>query len=78
MLDCLNRFCNASGEKRNYWSIYFSKNVNEDTKQRMCAMLGMNQVEEYDVYLGSPVVKGRKTNNQYKYLIQRVQSKLQS
>ena len=54
--DCLDRFCNASGQKVSLAKtrVYFSKNVDTSTKAAFSEELYMEVTDDLGMYLGMP------------------------
>ena len=69
----------ASGQElnREKTSIFCSKVVSEETKANLSAFLGVQEVKEYEKYLGLPAVVGKKKKTSFNYIKERVWSKLQ-
>lgn len=75
---CLDTFCNVSGEKVNYEksTFLFSRSVSATTKQEVSDTLSIPTTNEFGNYLGVPVACGRMTTNRYNYLIDKVSTRL--
>ena len=69
----------ASGQKINAekTSLFFSKNVLDDTKESIKNLLGVAEIKEYEKYLGLPAVVGRNKRASLNYIKDRVWGKLQ-
>lgn len=60
---CLEEFCEASGERVNYdkSSILFARSVHTSTKQEVSAELPIPIATNFETYLGVPISCGRMT-----------------
>ncbi|XP_028754982.1 uncharacterized protein LOC114714409 [Neltuma alba] len=78
MLDCLNSFCSASGEKVNLGksSIFFSRNVKPQVRSSLRNISGMKNVNDIEVYLGMPMTRSRRTTEKFRYIVEKVKDKL--
>ncbi|CAN0838994.1 hypothetical protein LINGRAHAP2_LOCUS2457 [Linum grandiflorum] len=56
--------------------IYFSKNVSHTLASNICQVLGMSKTETLGRYLGIPMIHGRGGVNHYRYILERLDSKL--
>ena len=76
--DCLDRFCEASGQKGNASKsrIYFSPNTCEQSRESVCEVLGMSSTEDLGRYLGVPTINGRITKATYRHVVERVERRL--
>ena len=59
-------------------SISFSLNVNEDVKEQICHILGVNAIVNHDTYLGLPYLIGRNKKEVFSSILDRVWQKLHS
>ncbi|XP_074377352.1 putative mitochondrial protein AtMg00310 [Apium graveolens] len=80
MKDILERYEKLSGQSINFTKsvVTFSPNTNRQCRQQICTTL---QVQESDLpgnYLGLPMFIGRRKNNAFKFLTERVSQKLQN
>ena len=57
-------------------TIFFSKNVLDDTKESIKNRLGVAEIKEYEKYLGLPAVVGRNKKASLNYIKDRVWGKL--
>ncbi|CAL1388618.1 unnamed protein product [Linum trigynum] len=78
IMDCLDQFCDASGElvSKDKSRIYFSKNVKRDLGRDMRNRLGFAMTQDLCRYLGVPVLHGRVKKQTYQYLLDRVDQRL--
>ena len=76
--DCLNRFCEASGQKISTQKsrVYFSPNTNEAVRAEVCGLLGITSTTDLGRYLGVPVIHGRVTTSTFQDVITRVDKRL--
>ena len=58
-------------------TLFFSKNVSDDTKESIKNQLGVAEIKEYEKYLGLPAVVGRNKKASLNYIKDRVWGKLQ-
>ena len=58
-------------------TLFFSKNVSDDTKESIKNRLGVAEIKEYEKYLGLPAVVGRNKKASLNYIKDRVWGKLQ-
>ena len=79
MLDILKNYEEASGQKvnRDKTSLFFSKSIPNETKSSIKQALGMQEILQYEKYLGlpSPMGKGKKAS--FNYIKESVWKKLQ-
>lgn len=78
IMDCLQCFCNASGQKVSLQksSVYFSNNVTLETKQSVCNILKMDATEDLGRYLGMPTLMSRVTLDTFRHLCEKVDRKM--
>uniref|UniRef100_A0A803PJ01 Reverse transcriptase domain-containing protein n=1 Tax=Cannabis sativa TaxID=3483 RepID=A0A803PJ01_CANSA len=78
VLQLFNVYQRASGQQVNQAksSIFFSKNTNEGTRDRLCNILGMNEAMENNMYLGLPCTMGRNKNAILGFLKDKLQKKI--
>lgn len=74
----LNTLCLASGDRvdPSKTSICFSKNVSSIEANNIASCGGFSIFEEFGRYLGAYIHKGRATANNYKSILDKVQSRL--
>lgn len=77
--EILNLYEQASGQqiKRGKTKIFFSKAVNEERKEEISNLLGVEEVKEYEKYLGLPAVVGKNRRASLNCIKERVWNKLQ-
>ncbi|KAK4257313.1 hypothetical protein QN277_006916 [Acacia crassicarpa] len=78
MMDCLDRFCIASGEKvsADKSSLFFSPKVPISTKSAIQDITQMRITTDIGKYLGFPLSRKRKPQETFQYILDRVNSKL--
>lgn len=77
--NCLDLFCNISGQKVNYEksSIFFSTGVDENTAVAITKKSCIPRTENLGRYLGVPSMHGRMKNRLFSPIIERVDSALE-
>ena len=78
ILEVLEKFCTESGQKISSKKscIYFSPNVNESLKEEVCDKLGIRETHDIGKYLGFPIRHRGAARNPYKFIVEKVMSKL--
>lgn len=78
ILNCLNLFCSASGQKINASkaSIVFFKNVSSNEANAIASCGGFSVSHELGWYLGAQISQGRSTIQRFKNIVDKVQSRL--
>lgn len=78
MMNYLNSFCQASGEKINKSksSFFFSQNVSPELRGKIKRISGMHVFVEIGRYLGFLLTNERRTSNKFQYIIEKIKSKL--
>ena len=78
MMQCLNKFCAASGSKVNVAKsrIFFSRNTDAGTREAVCGEVGMEETDDLGAYLGVPLINGRSSKREYQFLVEKVNGKL--
>lgn len=78
ILDSLNSFCEASGQKINpeKTSIVFSKNVTGQEATKIAGYGGFSISENLGRYLGAHIFSGRSSVNRYRFLTDKINSRL--
>lgn len=76
----LDRFCKFSGHRINSQktNIFFSKEVDENLTWRISNFLGFHRVNNLGSYLGMPLFHERVTNSTLWFVVDKIQSKLNS
>lgn len=79
LLSVLKSYEMASGQVVNLQksSVVYSKNVKEDMRQHLTEVLGVQQAEAHDRYLGLPTFVGRNKTQTFAFLKQKLATKLQ-
>ena len=69
----------VSGKKinRENTSLFFSKSTEEETRQEIKGVLGVQEIKFYEKYLGLPSLVGRGKKASFSYIKERVWRKLQ-
>ncbi|GAU35182.1 hypothetical protein TSUD_319920 [Trifolium subterraneum] len=78
VMHCLDQFCQASGQKINNQKtqVYFSKNVDQRTKDDILQHTGFTHVNSLGKYLGANIAPGRTTRGKFQHIIGKMQDKL--
>ncbi|CAN1347607.1 Putative ribonuclease H protein At1g65750 [Linum perenne] len=78
ILDCLDRFCDASGQAVGYGksAIFCSKNIDRRTTATISSTLGIPLTQDLGRYLGVPVLHERVTKHTYQDVIDRIDQRL--
>ena len=79
VLNILTVYKEASGQKinRDKTQLFFSTNTHEDTKNRVKVLVGVEEVTQYEKYLGMPSFVGRAKRETFSYIRERVWHKIQ-
>ena len=79
ILQVLQLYEQASGQKlnRDKTTVFFSKATTEERRQELVEFLGVNEVREYEKYLGLPAMVGQNKKESLYYVRERVWNKLQ-
>lgn len=79
VLQCLNKFCEGSGQKINLKKshIHFSRNVDNQLAHTISSTAGIPLVNNFGKYLGVPSIHGRKTSALYREVLDRVKNRLE-
>ena len=79
ILQLLQLYEQASGQKlnREKTTVFFSKGITEERRMELEEFLGVNEIREYEKYLGLPDVVGRTKKESLNYIRERVWNKLQ-
>ena len=79
VLDILKKYEEASGQKvnRNKTSLFFSKSIPNETKSSIKQALGVQEILQYEKYLGLPSLVGKGKKASFNYIKERVWKKLQ-
>lgn len=76
----LDRYADISGQIINYnkSAITFSPNTRREDRTEVCLQLGVQEQDKPGKYLGMPMFIGRKKSSVFAFLVDRVESKLQT
>ena len=76
--EVLEWFCIESGQKISTWKsrVYFSQNVDDDLKGRICGNLNIQATNNLGKYLGFPLKHKNAERNQYNFIVERVINRL--
>ena len=78
MLHILEAYEGASGQKvnRSKTSLFFSKSTSDDIKSNIKLDLGVQEIMQYEKYLGLPSLVGKGKKASFNYIKERVWWKL--
>ena len=76
--DVLDDFCSISGQTISEAKsrVYFSPNVDKDTRESLSDILGFASTPSLGKYLGIPIKHPRSSSNEYNFVLDRVKQKL--
>ena len=76
--DVINAFCNASGQLVSAAKsrVYFSPNVDRDSRESFCDILGFNSTPSLGKYLGIPIKHPGSSPQDFNCILDRVKNKL--
>lgn len=76
--DVLDTFCTRSGQtiSESKSRVFFSPNVNVDTRQSLCDILGFHSVPNLGKHLGFPIKHSGTKNKDLNFVLDRVRQKL--
>lgn len=76
--NCLDVFCDLSGEKVNYNKsmLHFSKGVPHEIKTNTSSISGMKVTDDLGTYLGMPTEQGSSRKRRYQYIVDKVNKRL--
>ena len=79
VLKILSDYEAVSGQKinREKTSLFFSKSTDEETRQEIQGVLGVQEIKFFEKYLGLPSLVGRGKKASFNYIKERVWRKLQ-
>ena len=79
IVDVLNKYELASGQKINYEKseVSFSRGVSTMQREELTNILHMQQVDRHEKYLGIPSISGRSKKAIFDSLMDRIRKKLQ-
>ena len=78
-MQILSTYEEASGQKinKNKTTVFFNKSTKEDTRESIKGILGVQEINHYEKYLGLPSLVGRGKKASFNYIKERVWQKLQ-
>ena len=78
IMDCLNLFCSASGQKISLQksNIFFSRGVEERTATNITVFAQINSKTSLDKYLGTPSLTGRIHTDLFRQLWEKIEERL--
>ena len=76
--DVIDAFCNASGQSVSAANsrVYFSPNVDRDSREFFCDILGFNSTPSLGKYLGIPIRQLGSSSQDFNCILDRVKNKL--
>ena len=76
--DVLDTFCSISGQTVSEAKsrVYFSPNVDRDTRESLCDILGFASTPFLGKYLGFPLKQPSSSSHDYDFILDRVKQKL--
>ena len=79
MRETLDTFCELPGQKVSLdkSKVYFSPNISPDSREEMCEVLSINSTPNLGKYLGLPIKHLGSTSQDFNFVVERVQNKLQ-
>lgn len=74
MKSILDLFCRCSGQKVSEAKtrIFFSKNVDNQVKRRVCEVAGFQMMDDLRKYLGVPILYHRVNRNSFRFILDKV------
>ncbi|XP_075658714.1 uncharacterized protein LOC142628516 [Castanea sativa] len=77
--ETLDTFCELSSQKvsLNKSKVYFSPNTCPETRGELCEVLGIHLTSNLGKYLGFPIKHPGSTSQDFNFVVERVQNKLQ-
>ena len=76
--DVLDEFCSISGQKVSEAKsrVYFSPNIDRDTRESLCDILGFASTPNLGKYLGIPIKQPGSSSQDFNFILDRVKKKL--
>ena len=71
-------FCEKSGQSvsQSKSRVYFSPNIDMDSRENMCNILGLKSTASLGKYLGIPIKHSEPSNHDYNFMLDRMKQKL--
>lgn len=78
MIKCVDKYCRWSGQKinNNKSGVFFSKNTPGQNRRMIKGLLQMKGLKIDAIYLGSPLFRSRAPSKDFKFLQEKLESKL--
>lgn len=76
--EALDEFCTKSGQSvsESKSRVFFSPNVDRDTREALCDILGFSSTPNLGKYLGFPIRHQRSSSQDFNFVLERVKQKL--
>ncbi|XP_050259191.1 uncharacterized protein LOC126704213 [Quercus robur] len=76
--DVIDEFCSVSGQSisESKSKVYFSPNVDRDTRESLCDILRFNSTPNLGKYLGFPIKHSRTSAQDFNFILDKVKQKL--
>ena len=76
--DVMDEFCSVSGQSisESKSKVYFSPNVDRDTRESLCDILGFSSIPNLGKYLGFPLKHLRTSAQDFNFILDKVKQKL--
>ena len=73
-MQILSTYEEASGQKinKNKTTVFFNKSTKEDTRESIKGILGVQEINHYEIYLRLPSLVGRGKKASFNYIKERV------
>ncbi|XP_075649704.1 uncharacterized protein LOC142620183 [Castanea sativa] len=77
--ETLDTLCELSGQKvhLNKSKVHFSPNTSPETREELCEVLGIHSTPNLGKYLGFPIKHPGSSTQDFNFVVERVQNKLQ-
>ena len=76
--NCINKYCDWSGQNLNTskYGVFFSKHTLQSSRRVVTYILQMKSLKKDAIYLGSPLFLSRSPSKDFKYLIDKLETRL--